>query len=122
MEKESSTAKLAYEKQISDLKAQCADDHAVAQLKKEEHQTDERLKNEEEQTATGVLRLKVQALEQELQMAKDATAEKETKVVLLQKAQAEANESCSQEVAALKRNLQAVTATARSGSQEVANL
>ena len=66
--------------------------------------------------------MKVQALEQELQMAKDATAEKETKVVLLQKAQAEANESCSQEVAALKRNLQAVTATARSGSQDVANL
>ena len=86
LEKESSTAKLAYEKQISDLKAQCADDHAVAQLKKDEHQTDERLKSEEESTATGVLRLKVQALEQELQMAKDATAEKETKVVLLQKA------------------------------------
>lgn len=40
----------------------------------------------------------------------------------LQKAQAEANQSCSEEVAGLKRNLQAVTAAAQSGGQEAANL
>ena len=44
------------------------------------------------------------------------------KVVQLQKAQAEANQSCNEEVAGLKRNLQAVTAAAQSGSQEAANL
>ena len=43
LQKESSAAKLDYEKQISDLKAQCAEDHEVAVLKKEEHQTDARL-------------------------------------------------------------------------------
>ena len=74
LQKEASTAKLDYEKQIADLKAQCADDHEVALLKKDEHQTDARLKNEEEQTASGLLDLKVKALEQELQMAKEVAS------------------------------------------------
>ena len=74
LQKESSAVKLDYERQISDLKAQCADDHEVAVLKKDEHQTDARLKNEEEQTASGLLDLKVKALEQELQMAKEVAS------------------------------------------------
>ena len=36
LQKESSEAKLNYESQISQLKAQCEDDHTVASLRKEE--------------------------------------------------------------------------------------
>ena len=74
-------------------------------LKKDEHQTEERLKSEEDKTAAGILHLKVQALEQELHMAKEVASQKEVKVVQLQKAQTEANESCNEEVDGLKRNL-----------------
>ena len=91
-------------------------------LKKDEHQTDERLKSEEDKASAGILHLQVQALQQELQMAKEVASQKEIKVVQLQKAQTEANESCNDEVAGLKRNLQALTSAAHSGSQEAANL
>ena len=83
LQKESSEAKLAFEKRISDLKAQCEDDHTVAEYRNEQKQTDARLQNQEDKTSTSMLHLKLQALEQELSMTKDAASEKEVKIIEL---------------------------------------